>query len=278
MPSTTQVFSVISTKGGVGKTTTAANLGGLLASLGLRVLLLDCDMQPALTKFFVLQGEARSGMAEVIARGGLIQSTDIISTAHDGLDIICSNISDQTQAWLKEREDRLVLLKRAVRQPVVRDQYDVVVIDTQGAKGELQRTAAMAADVMISPLRPDMMSYSEFYSGTLDMLGRLNSMADLSAEFRSGSLCVLINGTNNTVDGKTIAGQIRADFRTHPSIKLLGTELPQSTAFPTSRTLSLPVHLYDRKMSAVMHKLAFELMPNLNSSWGDGDEGGEVTE
>ena len=265
--STTQVFSVISTKGGVGKTTTAGNLGGLLAALGLKVLLLDCDMQPALTKFFALDGQAETGMAEVISRGGLIQPRDIIPTVHPGLDIICSNISDQTQAWLKEREDRLVLLKRAVRQPVVSDQYDVVVIDTQGAKGELQRTAAMAADVMISPLRPDMMSYSEFYSGTLDMLDRLNSMADLSAEFRSGSLSVLINGISNTSDSKIIAAQIRTDFRTHPSIRLLETELPQSTAFPTSRTLSLPVHTYDDRMSTVMHSLAWELLPNLKSSW-----------
>lgn len=38
-----QVVSIISTKGGVGKTTTAANLGGLAADAGLRVLLLDLD-------------------------------------------------------------------------------------------------------------------------------------------------------------------------------------------------------------------------------------------
>lgn len=40
------VVSIISTKGGVGKTTTAANLGGLVADAGLRVLMLDLDVQP----------------------------------------------------------------------------------------------------------------------------------------------------------------------------------------------------------------------------------------
>jgi len=47
-----QVVSVISTKGGVGKTTVTANLGGLLADAGLRVLLLDLDVQPTLSSYY----------------------------------------------------------------------------------------------------------------------------------------------------------------------------------------------------------------------------------
>ena len=50
-----QVISIISTKGGVGKTTTAANLGGLVADAGLRVLLLDLDVQPTLSSYYELQ-------------------------------------------------------------------------------------------------------------------------------------------------------------------------------------------------------------------------------
>ncbi|WP_443744730.1 ParA family protein, partial [Aeromonas caviae] len=49
-----QVVSIISTKGGVGKTTTAANLGGFAADAGLRVLLLDLDVQPTLSSYFTL--------------------------------------------------------------------------------------------------------------------------------------------------------------------------------------------------------------------------------
>lgn len=41
-------ITVVSTKGGVGKTTLAANLGGLLRDIGLRVLLIDADVQPSL--------------------------------------------------------------------------------------------------------------------------------------------------------------------------------------------------------------------------------------
>ena len=49
------VFGVVATKGGVGKTTVAANLGGLLADIGYRVLLIDADVQPSLSRYFALE-------------------------------------------------------------------------------------------------------------------------------------------------------------------------------------------------------------------------------
>jgi len=55
-----QVVSIISTKGGVGKTTTAANLGGLAADAGLRVLLLDLDVQAHLV-LLLRAGSPRAG-------------------------------------------------------------------------------------------------------------------------------------------------------------------------------------------------------------------------
>ena len=57
-----QVVSIISTKGGVGKTTTAANLGGFIADAGLRVLLLDLDVQPTLSSYFTLDVRAPAGI------------------------------------------------------------------------------------------------------------------------------------------------------------------------------------------------------------------------
>ncbi|MEI7419211.1 ParA family protein, partial [Pectobacterium parmentieri] len=53
-----QVISVISTKGGVGKTTIAANLGSFVADAGFRVLLLDLDMQPTLSSYYELSNRA----------------------------------------------------------------------------------------------------------------------------------------------------------------------------------------------------------------------------
>lgn len=51
-------ITVVSTKGGVGKTTLAANLGGLLHDLGLSVLLIDADIQPSLSRYYELSHQA----------------------------------------------------------------------------------------------------------------------------------------------------------------------------------------------------------------------------
>jgi chromosome partitioning related protein ParA len=272
----TIVVSLVSTKGGVGKTTVAANLAGLTAALGLRTLLIDGDVQPSLSKYFLMDRPASTGMAEVISSGGLITTRDISRTKTPNLDIILSNMTDATQNWLKQREDRLILLKRAVRQPVVRDNYEIVIIDTQGATGELQRTAAMAADIMISPIKPDLMNYSEFLSGTLEMMQQLNAMADLSAELRSGVLCLLINSMDRTRNSMGVAQAVRNDFRQHPNVRLLDTVVPASTVYPTSRSMNCPVHLFDRPNGngrsgyEVMHQLLHELLPHLKGMWADG--------
>jgi chromosome partitioning related protein ParA len=136
----------------------------------------------------------------------------------------------------------------------------------------------MAADVMLSPLRPDMMSYAEFHAGTLDMLSSLNSMADLSAELRSGSLCVLINCMDRTRNAVAVADAVRNDFRAHPNVRLLDTVVPQSTMYPTARTMNLPVHMLDkpggeRKAASAyetMHRLLHELLPHMKGMWVDG--------
>ena len=288
MPNTT-VISVVSTKGGVGKTTLTANLGGLLAALGLRVLAIDADKQASLSKYYKLTAQPTTGMADVVLRGGQIQPSDIVPTEITGLDMIVSNLSEETESWLEKCEDRLVMLKRCVRQPVVRDTYDVVLIDTKGTASPLQRSAAMAGDLMLSPLKPDSISFAEFHTGTMEMLETINSMADSgSTLFQSGPLSIVINCMNRTNNAKYLTDQIYSTFRNHPNVKLLNTRIPAATAYELSRTVQRPVHLLDVPLKGqargttayeVMHKLAFELLPNLSNLWADevptGNEDGQ---
>lgn len=49
------IITVLASKGGVGKTTTAANLGGLLHDIGFRTLLIDGDIQPSLSRYYQLR-------------------------------------------------------------------------------------------------------------------------------------------------------------------------------------------------------------------------------
>jgi len=84
-----QVISIISTKGGVGKTTTAANLGGLLADAGLRVLLLDLDVQPTLSSYYELEHRAPGGIYELLAFNERRIEQFVSRTAISGLDRAC---------------------------------------------------------------------------------------------------------------------------------------------------------------------------------------------
>jgi chromosome partitioning related protein ParA len=61
-------FAVMSTRGGVGKTTLAENLGAVLADMGIRVLLIDADIQPSLSKYFPLTHTAAFGLTRVITK------------------------------------------------------------------------------------------------------------------------------------------------------------------------------------------------------------------
>lgn len=274
------VISVTSTKGGVGKTTTAANLGAMLAQFGMSVLLVDADVQPSLSRYFNLEKRALQGLTAVISRGGSIQPDSISKTDRPNLDLVVSDPPDSDgtslQSWLREREDRLVIMKRAVQSPYVRDTYDVIVIDTQGAVGELQKTAAMAANIMVSPVNPTILSAREFASGTLNMLESINRLADFSADFRSGDLYALIYGMDRSNDSKIIAEQLRTDFRSMHKVRVMQTVVPQSTAYRTAATMKVPAYEIERPPSKksvtaydTLHQLVWELFPNLQDMYYD---------
>ena len=160
------VLGVVATKGGVGKTTIAANLGGLLTDIGYRVLLIDADVQPSLSRYFQLSQVADNGLTRMIMAGALTQ--DCISevrlppegfrdngaplnTQGGVLHVVRSDTRDgRLQEFLSNRIDRLVRIRMAIRNANLSDRYDVVIIDTQGAVGHLQDAAVNASDLLIT--------------------------------------------------------------------------------------------------------------------------------
>lgn len=262
------IVSIVSTKGGVGKTTQTANLAGLLADLGQRVLAIDADMQDSLSKYLQVEGNPQTGVAEVLSRGGAIYPSDIVKTSNPNLDIVVSNITPSTQAWLTSRSDNLILLKTAMTSPVV-ESYDMVLIDTQGAKGELQRTAAMASDVMLSPFVPDMINFAEFFSGTVEMIESLNAFSKFAPELKAGKLMVFINRMDHTRNARDVVDVFKESLVNKDHIKLLETVVYRSDAFATARSLQLPVHQYDSnkvrlgRSACTMLNLVAEIFPDL---------------
>ena len=81
------IFSVVATKGGVGKTTLSANIGALIADMGLRVLLVDADIQASLSKYYPLTHPAPVGLTDVVT-SGTVSERAISKTAEERLDLI----------------------------------------------------------------------------------------------------------------------------------------------------------------------------------------------
>lgn len=92
-------ITITSTKGGVGKTTLTANLGGLLADLGQRVLLVDADVQPTLSSYYSLSQRAAFGLTTLITEG---VTQDVVSrTAIPSLDLVLSDDPEgMLQNWI----------------------------------------------------------------------------------------------------------------------------------------------------------------------------------
>lgn len=263
-------FTVTSTKGGVGKTTLTANLGALLADMGLRVLLVDADVQPSLSKYFPLaSSKPLAGLTEALVRGAVTDSC-ITATLYQNLDIVVSDdLQGNLPHWLQNRIDRGFRLRFALQSPAVTGAYDCVLIDTQGAVGPLQDAAVLAADILISPITPEMLSAREFSDGTMAMLDRLEPGGALGAS--PGPMKAVIYRMDRTVDARIIAEGIRDDFtRMKERVSVLDTVVPHAKAYKEAATLRIPVHRHERRRdgvmpsaSTVMHRLAWELIPGL---------------
>jgi chromosome partitioning related protein ParA len=269
-------FTVTSTKGGVGKTTLTANLGALLADMGLRVLLVDADVQPSLSKYFPLATpQPSAGLTSVIV-GGEVTVSCITATVFRRLHIVVSDDPEgHLPNWLLHRIDRGIRLRAALQSPLVAKAYDCVLIDTQGGIGPLQDAAVMAADILVSPITPEILSAREFRDGTMELLDRLEPGCALGATL--GALKAVIYRQDRTADARMIAAGIREDYiRLKGRVTVLDTVVPHAKAYKEAATLRIPVHRHERRRDGVMpsartvmHQLAWELIPSLEGVYGD---------
>jgi chromosome partitioning protein len=144
------ILAVTNQKGGVGKTTTVANLGVLLARGGRRVLLVDADPQFALTRQFGIEERALGvNLVDVLAGRAGVEAA-IVSGVH-GVDMIATG-RDLTgiELGLVGELGRELFLRDALA-PVL-DAYDDVVIDTPPNLGLLTVNSLVLAERVIAPV------------------------------------------------------------------------------------------------------------------------------
>lgn len=267
--------TITSTKGGVGKTTLTANLGGLLADLGQKVLLVDVDVQPTLSSYYPLERRAAQGLSTLITEA---VAEDVVShTTIPSLDLILSDDPEgMLQNWILHTPDGRVRLKHLLTR--FDQSYDFILLDTQGTVGPLQDSAVLAADLLVSPIPPEILSAREFARGTVHMLDRLRPMAYLGAPL--GPLRGLIYRMDRTVDARRIAQELCCESYgpSKGAITILDTVIPNTIAYREAATARVPVHRWEPHRQGPtpsardsMLALVYELFPHLTDKNLTGD-------
>jgi len=276
------ITGVAATKGGGTKTTTSLNLGGILADCNQRTLLIDADPQGSLTKSVQYRERAQHGLTRTMLSGS---TSDCIShTTIHNLDIIENDDGDETNSqitsFLRESSANVLSLSDALEE--IQEQYDYIVIDTQGCKGtQLHEAVVLASDRILTPIVPSALDAAEFDSGSLNMMNRLIPRGHRKLTISGKPFPqwhALISRTRHTNSNREIRDYIRQTLRQSVAEVTGGgihfdvpeTTIPDKQVYMDCTKLCEPVHRlektsYSRTPPAitVMTDLMGELFPEL---------------
>ena len=161
-----KVAAVVSTKGGPGKTTVGANLGAFCADAGIRTLLIDLE---SLSSFYNLSHEAPGGTYQLITSNETRPDQIISQTCIPNLSLIKSNDPfNLLSNLLLHAADGRLRLKNLM--PAFAQDFDLILIDTQGARSIVLEMALLGSQVAISPITPDMLTGGVGESGSMNLL------------------------------------------------------------------------------------------------------------
>jgi chromosome partitioning protein len=161
----TMILAICNQKGGVGKTTTAINLGAALAEKGLKTLLVDIDPQGNATLSYLQRDQVKNSVYEVLTESSVSFRDIILRSPILHLDVAPSRISlAKLESKLAGEMDGHFRLKDRI-QTVVHD-YDYIIVDTPPTLGLLTVNALVAATHLLIPIQSSYFSLE----GTDDLL------------------------------------------------------------------------------------------------------------
>ena len=150
-----RVLMIASQKGGVGKTTTALNLGYSLGRLGGNVLIVDTDPQGSLAVATNLRKRTGLGLVSVL-RGECSAGDLVMATRIPGMHVAGSGVSDPTDVELLEegaRSGELAAILQAISEP-----YSYTVIDAPSGVGCMTTALLSSARSVVLPIQPRTLS------------------------------------------------------------------------------------------------------------------------
>jgi chromosome partitioning protein len=157
-----KVWTIANQKGGVGKTTTAVTLGGLLTKWGLRTLLIDIDPHSSMTSYFkydpdVIEDGVYNLFKAAIERRELDPASLIYATGTKGLSLIPATMSLAALDRQASRLDGMGLVIKSSLQKL-EGNYDYVVIDCPPILGVLMINALAACERLIIPVQTEFLA------------------------------------------------------------------------------------------------------------------------
>jgi chromosome partitioning protein len=230
------VLAIANQKGGVGKTTTAVNLGAALAEEGFRVLVVDLDPQSNATTGLGLSArDLESSVYDVVMNNAALEDC-IEPTSLKNLFVAPATIDlAGAEIELVPAMSRELKMRRAIDE--VRDNYDIVLIDCPPSLVLLTVNGLAAADGVVVPIQ------CEYYA--LEGLGQLLRNVGLVRANLNPSLDV--RGIIMTMyDGRTkLADQVVDEVRAHFGRRVYETVVPRTVRLSEAPSFGQPIIVFD---------------------------------
>jgi chromosome partitioning protein len=260
-----RVISIANQKGGVGKTTTAVNLGASLAASDQKTLIIDCDPQGNTTSALGFPKDpARRTLYQALILDESIERITLDAQV-EGLDLIPSDKNLVGAAVeLVNMENREYRLKSAIAG--ICDKYAYVLIDCPPALDLLTLNALAASDSVLVPIQCEYLAL-EGVSELLDTLMRLRRTINPTLGIE-GILLTMYD------DRTTLSKQVAADLRSFFGGQVFETVIPRNVRLAEAPSHGMPVMFYDihSKGAEAYVQLAKEVIANAQKRVGQGPE------
>jgi chromosome partitioning protein len=251
-----RVLVVANQKGGVGKTTTAINLGTALAAVGQPSLVIDLDPQGNASTGLGIDRNERKVTSYDVLMGAAPLADAVVQTRIPGLFIVPATVDlSGAELELVGEARRNYRLRDALAEFAAQDhRFSYVLIDCPPSLNLLTVNAMAAADAAVVPLQCEFFAL-EGLSQLLKTLERVRSALNPGLEIQ-GIILTMFDKRNN------LSEQVASDVRAHLGDKVYQTIIPRNVRISEAPSHGLPALVYDLRCpgSQAYIKLAGEMI------------------